>query len=178
MNSNIKTNRVILLILFSGLIAFKSYTQPVKVEGGLVEGTVENGITVFRGIPFAAPPVGDLRWRSPQPVKSWEGILKADKFCPACPQPNIPALGYVSSGISEDCLYLNIWKPNDSSNEKLPVMVWIFGGGFFIGSTSQPLTSGEQLARKGVIVVSMGYRLGALGFLSHPELTAESDRSS
>jgi len=177
MQSNIKPLRIILLTLLTGFLTFTSYTQTVKVEGGLVEGTVENGILIYRGIPFAAPPVGDLRWRPPQPVKSWEGVLKADKFCPACYQLNIPALGYVSSGISEDCLYLNIWVPANPSERKLPVMIWIYGGGFFIGSTSQPLTTGEHLASKGIIVVSMGYRLGALGFLAHPELTAESENN-
>ena len=177
MYSYIKLIQLILIILFSGFIVTKSFTQTVKVEGGIVEGTVENEILIYRGIPFAAPPVGDLRWRPPQPVKSWEGVLKADKFCPACYQLNIPALGYVSSGISEDCLYLNIWVPTNPSERKLPVMVWIYGGGFFIGSTSQPLTTGEHLASKGIIVVSMGYRLGALGFLAHPELTAESENN-
>ena len=177
MKAKIKLTRVILIFLLSGFISITSYTQTVKVEGGLVEGTVENGITVFKGIPFAAPPVGDLRWRPPQPVKSWNDVLKADRFCPACPQFNIPMLGFVNAGISEDCLYLNIWKPNDTSEERLPVIVWIYGGGFFIGSTSQSVTSGEQLTKKGIIVVSIAYRLGALGFLSHPDLTAESENN-
>jgi para-nitrobenzyl esterase len=146
----------------------------VKVEGGFVEGILEDDVIAYKGIPFAAPPLGDLRWRPPQPVKSWDGILKADKYGPACPQANIAMLGYLDYGMSEDCLYLNIWKPASSSGEKLPVIVWIHGGGFAIGSTSQLVTTGEQLAKKGVIIVSIAYRLGALGFLSHPELTAES----
>jgi para-nitrobenzyl esterase len=178
MKAKIKLTRVLQIFLLSGFISFTSYTQTVKVEGGLVEGTVENGVIVYKGIPFAAPPVGDLRWRPPQPVKSWNGVLKADRFCPACPQFNIPMLGFVNAGISEDCLYLNIWKPNDTSEGRLPVIVWIYGGGFFIGSTSQAVTSGEQLAKKGVIVVSIAYRLGALGFLAHPELTAESENNA
>jgi para-nitrobenzyl esterase len=167
-----------LLLLTVNLNAFSQTTSSfttVNVEGGLVEGTIEDGITIYRGIPFAAPPVGDLRWRPPQPVKKWDGVLKADKFAPACPQLNLPMLGYLNFGTSEDCLYLNIWKPADSSGVKLPVIVRIHGGGFSIGSTSQSVTTGEQLAKKGVILVSIAYRLGPLGFLSHPELTAESE---
>jgi para-nitrobenzyl esterase len=178
MKAKINLTRVFFTFLLSGFLSFTSYTQTVKVEGGLVEGTVENGITVFKGIPFASPPVGGLRWRPPQPVNNWDGVIKADRFCPACPQFNIPMLGFVNAGISEDCLYLNIWKPDDTSEVKLPVMVWIYGGGFFIGSTSQALTGGEQLAKKGVIVVSIAYRIGALGFLSHPDLTAESENNA
>jgi para-nitrobenzyl esterase len=142
----------------------------IITEGGKVEGIVEDGITVFRGIPFAAPPVGDLRWKAPQPVKKWEGILKTDKFAPACPQM------YMDPGeTSEDCLYLNIWTPAKLTNEKLPVMVWIHGGGFALGSTSSPGYSGENLAKMGVIFVSIAYRIGPLGFMAHPELTAESE---
>jgi para-nitrobenzyl esterase len=140
----------------------------------MVEGTIENGIIVYKGIPFAAPPIGDLRWQPPQPVIPWTGILKADKFAPSAPQTVPAILGYTDYGTSEDCLYLNIWQPVIHSGEKLPVMVWIHGGGFSIGSATQALTTGEELAKKGVIVVSIAYRLGALGFLSHPELSAES----
>jgi para-nitrobenzyl esterase len=150
------------------------FAQTIKIEGGLVEGIIENGVAVYKGIPFAAPPVGDLRWRPPQSVKNWDGVLKANKFAPACPQANIKVLGYVDYGMSEDCLYLNIWKP-DTISKKLPVLVWIHGGGFTLGSTSQSLATGEQLSRKGILVVSIAYRLGILGFLSHPELTAESE---
>ncbi len=146
----------------------------VKVEGGRVEGVEENGITVFRGIPFAAPPVGELRWRPPQPVKKWDGVLKADKFAPACPQPQRSIPGTADPGTSEDCLYLNVWTPARSSGEKLPVMVWIYGGGFALGSTSIPVYSGERLAEMGVVVVSVAYRVGPLGFMAHPGLTAES----
>ena len=154
---------LIWITLFLG-IAFHSLAQ---TEGGLVEGSIEDGITVYRGIPFAAPPVGDLRWRAPQPVEPWEGVLEAREFCPACPQPaNFITALFTQQGTSEDCLYLNIWKPGGYKDKKLPVLVWIYGGGFNMGSTSQDLTTGEQLARKGVVVVSMGYRLGALGFLA------------
>jgi len=169
---------LIALLLAINLSVF-SQTAPsptiVKVEGGLIEGTIEDEITIYRGIPFAAPPVGDLRWCPPKPVKKWDGVLKADKFRPACPQANIPMLGYINYGMSEDCLYLNIWKPSTSKNKKLPVIVWIHGGGFLLGSSSQSVTTGEQLAKKGIILVSISYRLGPLGFLSLPELTSESD---
>jgi len=159
--------------IFFGLL-FSVTAQTIKVEGGLVEGVVENELLVFKGIPFAAPPVGELRWKAPQPVKNWNGVLKADKYASASLQTKMAMVGYTDYGVSEDCLYLNIWKPAQSSDEKLPVLVWIHGGGFQIGSNSQPLTTGEQLAKKGLVVVSIAYRLGVLGFLAHPELTAES----
>ena len=145
----------------------------VSVEGGKVEGVVENNITVFKGIPFAQPPVGDLRWKAPQPVKKWEGVLKANKFAPACPQMKLKYPGFIPPPSSEDCLYLNVWTPAKSSGEKLPVMVWIYGGGFAMGATSSPAYSGDQLANHGVILVSIAYRVGPLGFMAHPELTAE-----
>ena len=160
--------------LFAMLIAAATsgYTQqpaPVKVEGGLLQGTSENGLNVYKGIPFAAPPVGELRWRAPQPAAKWEGIKQVTKFAPAPMQGGNPP-----SGKSEDCLYLNIWSPAKSSKEKIPVMVWIYGGGFAFGATSEPTYSGEKLAKKGVVLVSIAYRVGQLGFLALPELSAES----
>ncbi len=147
----------------------------VSVTGGRVEGVTAGGVTSFKGIPFAAPPVGNLRWRTPQPVKPWSGIKKADHFGPSCMQdPKILKLFDTPPAMSEDCLYLNAWTPARSARERLPVMVWIYGGGFFAGSTSQPLYDGTQLAGKGVVLVSVAYRLGALGFLADPELNAES----
>lgn len=151
-----------------------SVAAPVRVEGGLVEGTVTDGLAIYKGIPFAASPVGDLRWRPPQPVKSWDGVRKADKYASACPQIQFDIPIFPKVETSEDCLYLNVWTPAQSPTESLPVMVWIYGGGFAMGSTSMPLYSGEQLAKMGVIVVSVAYRVGPLGFLAHPELTAES----
>jgi para-nitrobenzyl esterase len=144
----------------------------VKVEQGMLRGTKEVGLTVFRGIPFAAPPVGDLRWRAPQPAAKWEGVRPADKFAPQCVQGSFgtgPA-----SAMSEDCLYLNVWTPAKSASAKVPVLVWIYGGGFAGGATSIPTYSGEVLAKKGVVVISIAYRVGTLGFLAHPELSAES----
>ena len=143
-----------------------------KVEQGLLQGTKEAGLTVYRGVPFAAPPVGDLRWRAPQPAARWEGVRPADKFAPQCVQGSFgpgPA-----PAMSEDCLYLNVWTPAKSASAKVPVLVWIYGGGFAGGATSIPTYSGEALANKGVVLVSIAYRVGSLGFLAHPELSAES----
>jgi para-nitrobenzyl esterase len=156
------------------VVAHMAGAEPVRTEGGLVQGTVEDGLRVYRGIPFAAPPVGELRWRAPKPAPKWEGVLAADKFGPACVQSN-PALANMPAP-SEDCLYLNVWSPAKSAAERLAVLVWIHGGGFTAGATMERLYHGENLARKGVVVVSIGYRLGSLGFLAHPGLSAESDR--
>jgi len=141
----------------------------VKVEGGVLQGVVANDLIIFKGVPFAAPPVGDLRWKAPQPVEKWKGVRQATEFAPAPMQGGNPP-----SGKSEDCLYLNVWTPAKSAREKLPVMVWIYGGGFSFGSTSAPVHNGEHLARKGIVVVSVAYRVGQIGFLAHPELSAES----
>jgi para-nitrobenzyl esterase len=140
----------------------------IDTESGQVEGIQEDGYMSFKGIPFAAPPVGELRWKDPQPVERWEGILKADTFACGCSQAqNLRPQG-------EDCLYLNIWTPADFASKKLPVMVWIHGGGFSAGAPLESTYYGEKLTRKGVIYVSVAYRLGQLGFLAHPELSAES----
>ncbi len=146
--------------------------DPVRTENGLVQGTVEDGLSVYRGIPFAAPPVGDLRWRPPQAAPNWQGVRAADQFGAACIQSN-PAMANLPAP-SEDCLYLNIWSPAKDAKESLAVLVWIHGGGFTAGATMERLYSGENLAKKGVVVVSIGYRLGVLGFLAHPGLSAES----
>jgi para-nitrobenzyl esterase len=147
----------------------KAQPAPVKVNEGFLQGTFENGLTVYKGIPFAAPPVGELRWRAPQPAAKWDGVRKADKFAPEPIQG-----GNAVSGKSEDCLYLNIWSPAKSPNAKVPVLVWIYGGGFNYGGTAEPTYNGEKLAKKGVVLVSIAYRVGQLGFLVHPELSAES----
>lgn len=175
MNTRRNRIRALFILLMTVLFICEIFGQTVKINSGFVEGTVEDGIAVYKGIPFAAPPVGDLRWRAPQPVNKWDGILKADTYAPACPQINVPGTGYDAYGFSEDCLYLNIWKPIGVTEGKLPVLVWIYGGGFYIGTASASLTTGEQLARKGLIVVNIAYRVGPLGFLSHPELTSESE---
>ena len=152
--------------------------SPVATESGLVEGTDSHGVRLFAGLPFAAPPVGDLRWRAPQPPASWSGVRAADHFSPICPQHGAYPEDSPPEPSSEDCLYLNLWVPQrapDARAATLPVMVWIYGGGLMNGSASTPLYAGDQLARQGVIVVTVNYRLGALGYLALPELTAESD---
>ena len=141
----------------------------VKVEQGIVQGVVENGLTVYKGIPFAAPPVGDLRWKAPQPAEKWEGVKLTTEYAPGPVQGGTPP-----SGKSEDCLYLNVWTPAKKAGEKIPVLVWIYGGGFGAGATSEPNYDGTNLANKGVVLVSVAYRVGTLGFMAHPELSAES----
>lgn len=154
-------------ILSAGL-ALAQQPAPVRVEQGLVQGMAENGLAVYRGIPFAAPPLGDLRWRAPQPAAKWDGVRPVAKFAPKPIQGSRNA-----PDMSEDCLYLNVWTPAKSADDRIPVLVWIYGGGFAGGSTSEPVHSGEKLARKGVVLVSIAYRVGQLGFLAHPELSAE-----
>jgi para-nitrobenzyl esterase len=161
--------------LFATAAALAAISDPVRLETGLISGA--NGATsemrIYRGIPFAAPPVADLRWRAPQPPPRWQGVRKADKFGPICMQ-NAP--GGAAQPMGEDCLYLNVWTAAKSAGDKRPVMVWIYGGGYNIGSGSQPEYDGEALARKGAVIVTINYRLGVFGFFSHPELTRESDR--
>ena len=145
-------------------------TGAVKLDRGLIFGETDGKIRIFRGIPYAAPPVGALRWKAPQPPEPWTGIRQAVKFGPSCPQPQESA----SSVYSEDCLSLNVWTPAASPQAKLPVMFWIHGGGFNFGGTSLPEYDGKNLAAEGVVVVTANYRLGPLGFLAHPLLDAES----
>ncbi len=161
-------------------VAAQAQSPRVAVEGGNVVGVQQGEVASFKGIPFAAPPVRDLRWRPPQPVAAWQGDLAADRFAPMCLQPlrarnSVFYLGEEPS--SEDCLYLNVWSAA-RPGERRPVMVFIYGGGWTIGSASLPLYDGDALARKGAVVVSFNYRVGALGFLAHPELTAEGKGAS
>jgi len=150
----------------------------VKTANGLIEATTppDSGVRSFKGIPFAQPPVGDLRWREPQPVKNWKGARKADDFGPTCMQRTSPTADYWfrGKGMSEDCLYLNVWTPAKSGKERLPVLVYIFGGGFQNGDGSEPRYDGGNMARKGMVAVSVNYRTNIFGFFSHPELTKES----
>lgn len=143
--------------------------DPVRLNSGMVSGTTTSSpdVRVFKGVPFAAPPTGDQRWRAPKAVAHWDGVRKADQFSPVCMQG--------TTG-SEDCLYLNVWTGAKAAGDKRPVMVWIYGGGYNTGSGSQPMYDGEALAKKGAVVVTLNYRLGMFGFFSYPELTTESDR--
>jgi para-nitrobenzyl esterase len=157
-----------------------SQIQTAKVTGGEVQGVVANGIASFKGIPYAAPPVGDMRWKAPAPLVAWMGVRKADRFGPSCIQNIVQerkpwTYEFMTHGeISEDCLSLNIWTAAKSASERRPVYVYIYGGGFSEGSGAVPFYDGEGLAKKGIVVVTFNYRLGVLGFLAHPELTKES----
>ena len=152
----------------------------VKITNGTLEGVVEaSGIRSFKGVPFAAPPVGDLRFREPQPVRNWKGVRKADHFGPRAMQlPWFSDMNFRSDGMSEDCLYLNVWTPAKSSSEKLPVLVYFYGGGFVGGDGSEYRYDGESLATKGIVTITINYRLGIFGFLAYPDLTKESDHHS
>jgi carboxylesterase type B len=177
----VKTLLIPLLLITLGactsLPPAKPMTQVVATDKGMVSGTGEE-VRSFKGIPYAKAPVGNLRWREPQPPDAWVGIRNGSQFGPDCIQPKeYPELR--GSGMSEDCLNLNVWTPARTTNDKLPVLVWIYGGGFNYGSGSHPTYDGEALAKKGIIVVTINYRLGLLGFMAHPELSAESaSRSS
>ncbi|MGH7141512.1 MAG: carboxylesterase/lipase family protein [Minisyncoccia bacterium] len=152
---------------------------PVKTLSGMVEGKDDGTVRSFLGIPYAQPPVGDLRWKAPVPAAKWEGVRKATEFGAHCLQGNpFGDMTFRDSGGSEDCLTLNVWAPSNPSSKKLPVMVWLYGGGFVAGSTSEGRQDGTHLAQQGVIVVSMNYRLGVFGFLVHPELAKESGHGS
>lgn len=170
----------------AGLLLLSAGTAeaaPVQVQGGAIVGapSADGAITRYLGVPFAAPPVAGLRWRPPEPVAPWQGILETTHFASACPQPLPPPGSFyqkeffpTSERQSEDCLYLNIWTPARAPDENLPVMVWFYGGGFVQGSGSLPSFDGEALARRGVVVVTINYRLGPLGFLALSALDHES----
>lgn len=158
--------------------------REVRTENGLVRGieAADPRITAFKGIPFAAPPIGDNRWRAPQPAANWDGVKECYRFAPI-PFQNQPGVGtdiycrewHVDPDIamSEDCLYLNVWTGAKSADEKRPVVVWFFGGGFQWGYPAEMEFDGERVARRNVVVVTVGYRLNVFGFLAHPQLTKE-----
>ncbi|HLH41746.1 MAG TPA: carboxylesterase family protein [Bryobacteraceae bacterium] len=199
-------NRPLFLLLSSccaATVLLAAISDPVKIDSGSVSGVPgkDPSVRVFKGIPYAAPPVGELRWRAPQPAAKWDGVRAADQFGPTCSSgaggfgggrgkggqkanpgqapkqaPNQAKGSPLGTGpaASEDCLYLNVWTPAKSANERLPVIVWSYGGGFTGGSGSLPGYDGEALAKKGVVFVTYNYRLGVFGFFAHPDLTAES----
>ncbi len=149
----------------------------VKLAGGTIEGTgpQASGLREFKGVPFAQPPAGSLRWSPPQPVKKWSGVRPAKAFGPRCMQQSLFGdMNFRSNGMSEDCLYLNVWTPAKSAAERLPVLVYFFGGGFVAGDGSEPRYDGASMARKGIVAITVNYRLGVFGFLAHPDLTRES----
>jgi para-nitrobenzyl esterase len=164
----------------SGSSAYPPSTETIKVDGGLIAGTATDGVRSYKGIPFAAPPVGDLRWKPPQPVVAWQGVRQATDYGADCPQAPYPAGSLYASAPrpqSEDCLFLNVWTAA-KSGERRPVMVWIHGGALTRGSGATRTYDGTSFARKGVVLVTINYRLGPLGYLAHPELTAESPNHS
>ena len=147
----------------------------VQTRNGVVEGIMEKtGVRAFKGIPYATPPVGNLRWKAPQPVQGWEGVRKATEFGPKPMQaPIFGDMGFRAKSMNEDCLYLNVWAPTRKGNGLLPVLVYFYGGGFVAGDGSEPRYDGESMATKGIVTLTVNYRLGAFGFLAHPELSAE-----
>lgn len=153
--------------------------QQVQTTGGLVKGVSapDGSFRIFKSIPYAAPPVGEFRWQAPRPAAAWQGVRDATEFGPRCLQGQIFA-DIVFRDLSEDCLTLNIWTPARGAGDRLPVMVWIHGGGFQAGAGAEPRHDGEAFARKNIVLVSINYRLGVFGFFSHPELTRESGRNA
>jgi len=174
-----------LFVLLASSQTLRARLDTVRTDGGSLSGVPRaDGVTAYLGIPFAAPPVGDLRWKPPQPAAPWEGVRKADTFATSCMQNQAGSRlpwteEFMTQGpIGEDCLFLNVWTGAKSPNARLPVMVWIYGGGFNEGSGAIAVYDGTELAKKGVIVVTVNYRVGPLGFLAHPELTKESEHRS
>lgn len=181
---NLKTNCIGILLLLIPLFSEAQQAEnqnafPVQltIANGTIEGEfdIKTNIQSFKGIPFAQPPVGDLRWKAPQPLTNWTGVKQTKKFGPRAIQSNVFGdMGFRSDGMSEDCLYLNVWSPAKSANDKLPVLVYFYGGGFAAGDGSERRYDGENMAKKGIVTLTVNYRLGIWGFFAHPELTKES----
>ena len=167
---------VVLLLVWSAseARAEDAASPRVKLDSGQVQGAVHQTVAYFKGIPFAAPPIGNLRWRPPQSVHKWSGVRKAAEFGADCMQLPFPS-DAAPLGVkpAEDCLYLNVWRPANPPHGKLPVFVWIYGGGFVNGGTSPAVYDGSAFARDGVVFVSFNYRLGRFGFFAHPAISAE-----
>jgi len=175
-------NYITAAFFLSLVLAGSAFAQNrVKTAAGVVEGASDRntGVRSFKGIPFAQPPVGALRWQAPQPVNHWEGVREADQFGPRCMQnPIFGDMGFRSNGMSEDCLYLNVWTPAKPSKEPLPVLVYFYGGGFVAGDGSEARYQGESMAQKNIVALTVNYRLGVFGLLALPELTKESPHHS
>jgi para-nitrobenzyl esterase len=166
------------VVLLAATIAKAEPFDPVvTIEPGKVQGVVANGVLSFKGIPFAAPPLAALRWRPPRPVGPWSNVRTASAYGQDCIQVPVPGdAAPLGSTLSEDCLYLNVWRAAETSSTKLPVMVWIHGGGYVNGGSSAAIFDGSAFARQGIVLVSINYRLGRFGFFAHPALTADPDR--
>ena len=163
------------LLLLAGLNLYAAEPPQVKVAQGTLQGTRDADLYLFRGVPFAAPPVGNLRWRPPQPAASWKGVRNADAFAARCMQrPVFSDMRFRSNGISEDCLYLNVWTSTLDASARQPVLVYFYGGGFIAGDGSEFRYDGASMARRGITTVTVNYRLDVFGMLAHPELTKES----
>lgn len=183
MKKAIRFQLVILAILiFTGHALLKAQDTNVKTGDGMISGMKSGNILIYKGVPFATPPVGELRWKAPRPLRDWKGVKECVKFSASPMQSKpVPFMMWTEEFIappeplSEDCLYLNIWTPSNSPAKKLPVFVWIYGGGFTSGSSACAVYDGEEFAKKGVVFISINYRVGVFGFLAHPELTKESE---
>lgn len=145
----------------------------VEIDSGRLQGAVEDGVPVFKGVPYAAAPIGDLRWRPPQPAEPWRKLRKATRYTPHCAQFNSPQLWFELERVSEDCLTLNVWTPVEHRDRRAPVMVWIHGGGFVNGSGNIERLNSAEFVKQGVVLVTINYRLGVFGFLTHPALSAD-----
>src|SRR3984957_17100474 len=178
-------NRVVLSVIAGSVLALTvelpaAVPDPVRLDSGSISGTTgaSGEVRIFRGVPYAAAPVGSLRWKAPRPVAHWDGVRNADEYGARCMQGGGGGAGRGGAGraqpTSEDCLFLNVWTPARSAAERLPVMVWIHGAGLTGGGRSAPRYDGEELSKKGAVVITINYRLGPFGWLAHPELTKES----
>ncbi|PZX52748.1 para-nitrobenzyl esterase [Algoriphagus ratkowskyi] len=183
MKPTLRSFRILTLALLVGIVS-TAFSQTInslevhtKINNGMISGSYDTktGIQKFFGIPFAKPPVGELRWKAPQSLDNWSGIKETKRFGPRAIQaPVFGDMDFKSDGISEDCLYLNVWTPADRNTKDLPVLVYFYGGGFVAGDGSEPRYNGEAMAQKGIVVVTVNYRLAVFGFLAHPDLSAES----
>lgn len=166
-----------LILLSASLLAQnRSFPVQVKIEPGLVEGSydVKTGVQSYLGIPYAKPPVGNLRWKAPESAEKWQGVRQTKNFGPAPVQAIVFGdMNFRSDGLSEDCLYINVWTPAKRNTKDLPVLVYFYGGGFVSGDGSEPRYDGASMAQKGIVVVTVNYRLNIFGFFSHPELSKE-----
>src|SRR6188768_2530966 len=187
MDMKMKLAFAFLALLAAAPAAQAAISDPVKTDAGQLSGvTLKSGVRTFKGIPFAKPPVGDLRWRDAQPPDKWTGVRKMENFASPCvqnPAPNRTPVNVTtdlpdSPKVSEDCLYLNVWTQANRANDRRPVMFWIYGGAYTEGGGNSPHNDGENFAKKGVVLVNFNYRLGVLGFYAHPELTKESGRNA
>jgi para-nitrobenzyl esterase len=172
----------IILLVFCvvnfGVFAQGNNAFPVqtKIENGTIEGSYDTktGIQSYLGIPFARPPLGELRWKAPQPLDNWQGVKETRKFGPRPMQTVVFGdMNSWSDGVSEDCLYLNVWTPANRNTKGLPVLVYFYGGGFVAGDGAEPRYNGESMAKKGIVALTVNYRLNVFGFLAHPDLSAE-----